>query len=70
MERIGCTTPFRLELDKICTEKNKSLEAYSLFQDVLYNRKEVKDCLYPCHFLINWISPMDSKDVSYELQHT
>ena len=47
MERIGCTTPFGVELDNICTEQNKSLEANSLFEDILNNMGEVKDCQYP-----------------------
>ena len=56
MEKIGCTTPFGLELDNICTVKKKSLEAASLFWKILGNVEEVKECQYPCHFLMNWIT--------------
>ena len=56
MERIGCTTPFGLELDNICTEKNKSLEANDFFDDILLNMEEVEECPYPCHFLMNRIN--------------
>ena len=59
MERISCTTPFGLELDNICTEQNKSLEAYEFFKDVLFNKKEVKECPYPCNFLISRITTTD-----------
>ena len=62
MERIGCTSPFGLKLDNICTEKNKSLEAYSFFNQVLYNDFEIKECPYPCHFLKNWITTTSYND--------
>ena len=62
MERIGCTTPFGLELDNICTEKNKSLEADSLLEDILSNMEEVKDCQYPCHFLMTQIKTTEYQD--------
>ena len=56
MERIGCTTPFGIELDNICTEQNKSLEAASLFWKISANVEEVKECQYPCNFLMNWVT--------------
>ena len=61
MERISCTTPFGLELGNICTEQNKSLEAFEMFLDILLNQKKTK-CPYPCNFLINWITTAKSRD--------
>ena len=55
MDRIGCATPFGIELDNICTEQNKSLEAFEMFLDILLNQKKTK-CPYPCNFLINRIT--------------
>ena len=62
MERFGCTTPFGLELDKICTGQNKSLEANGIFWEVF--DKQITQCPYPCHFLMKQITPTDydSKD--------
>ena len=65
MDKIGCTTPFGLELDNICTDQNKSLAANKLFWDILSNKEEVKECPYPCHFLMNWITTTDYK-TSYD----
>ena len=64
MERIGCTTPFGLELDNICTEQNKMLEANGLFLDVLlgWNMQAAKECPYPCQFLMNRITTTDYKE--------
>ena len=62
MERIGCTTPFGLDLDNICTEQNKSVEAVSLFWPISANGKEVDDCPYPCHFLRTWITNTEYED--------
>ena len=62
MKTIGCTTPFGLELDNICTEQNKSVEAVSLFWPISANGKEVDDCPYPCHFLRTWITNTEYED--------
>ena len=61
MDKIGCTTPFGLELDNICTEQNKSLEALEMFLDILLNQKKTK-CPYPCNFLINRITTTKYRD--------
>ena len=64
MDSIGCTTPFGLELDNICTEKNKSSEAYYLERNVLsgVDIQVAKECPYPCHFLMNRITTTDYKE--------
>ena len=64
MESIGCTTPFGLELDNICNEKNKSSEAFQLFQDVILGTdiQVAKECPYPCQFLMNRITTTDYKE--------
>ena len=61
MDKIGCTTPFGLELDNICTEQNKSLEALEMFKDMLWNQKKTR-CPYPCNFLINRITTTKYRD--------
>ena len=62
MERFGCTTPFGLKLDNICTEKNKSFDALWLFYQISANQIEViNECPYPCQFLINRIKNMRYK---------
>ena len=61
MDKIGCTTPFGLELDNICTEQNKSLEALEMFWDILWNQKKAR-CLYPCNFLKNQITTTKYRD--------
>ena len=61
MERIGCTSPFGLQLDNICTDQNKSLEANYLFRKTLSNIEEVEECPYPCQFLMNRITTTDYK---------
>ena len=61
MERFGCTTPFGLDLDNICTDQNKSLEAQFLLWEILSNIKEVEECPYPCHFLMTQITTTDYK---------
>ena len=62
MEKIGCTTPFGHELDNICTEQNKSLEAERLFKEFLSNEKEVEECQYPCHFFMTRITTTEHND--------
>ena len=62
MERIGCTTPFGLDLDNICTDQNKSLEAASLFWEFSADMNEVKECEYPCNFLMNWVTTTGYKN--------
>ena len=61
MDSIGCTTPYGLELDNICTEKNKSLEAAQLFYDVLQglDTNVAKECPYPCQILMNRVTTTD-----------
>ena len=61
MKNIGCTTPFGLELNNICTLQNKSLEAFELFTHMLVNRKKA-ECPNPCNFLINRISITSYRD--------
>ena len=61
MDKIGCTTPFGLELDNICTDQNKSLEALEIFWDCLWNQKKSR-CLYPCNFLKNKITTTKYRD--------
>ena len=61
MERIGCTSPFGLQLDNICTDQNKSLKANYFFRKTLSNIEEDEECPYPCHFLMTRITTTDYK---------
>ena len=64
MASIGCTTPFGLELDNICTEQNKMYDANLLFLGVLWGTdiQAAKECPYPCQFLMNRITTTDYKE--------
>ena len=64
MDSIGCTTPFGLELDNICSEKNKMHNAGTMFWDVMRGTdvQVAKECPYPCKFLMNRITTTDYKE--------
>mgnify|MGYP001339040483 CR=1 FL=1 len=64
MDSIGCTTPYGLELENICTEENKMVEADYLFMDVLLgiDKNVAKECPNACQFLMNRITTTDYKD--------
>ena len=47
MKTLGCTTPFGISLDNICTDKTKGDLAIELFKK-LRSQKIFEDCLYPC----------------------
>ena len=64
MDSIGCTTPFGLELDNICTKQDEMYDANDLFWDALLGMdvQVAKECPYPCQFLMNRITTTDYKD--------
>ena len=47
MKKLGCTTPFGISLDNICTDKTKGELAIELFKK-LRSQKRFEECLYPC----------------------
>ena len=47
LKTLGCTTPFGISLDNICTDKTKGELAIQLFKK-LRSQKRFEDCLYPC----------------------
>ena len=51
MIAIGCTTPFGVNIDHICTDIDKSKKAKELYDRLHYKRFQIKDCLYPCKFI-------------------
>ena len=51
MKIIGCTSPFGRNLNNICTDGNKSIEAMQLYNTLISERFSTKNCLYPCQFL-------------------
>ena len=51
MKNYGCTTPFGIRLDNICTDPNVARKALNLYNDVIMHGTPVEGCLYPCTFL-------------------
>ena len=56
MDDIGCTTPFGVNIDNICTDQNKSREALELFKSLVDRRLMISECPYPCKFIRSWIT--------------
>ena len=57
MKDIGCTTPFGLNKNHICTDTNRSKLALDLFKKMINRKTQVEECLYPCQFLRNMLMP-------------
>jgi hypothetical protein len=51
MDKIGCTTPFVVNLDHICKDLNNSKKARELYHHLHQKTHKIKDCLYPCKFI-------------------
>ena len=56
MENIGCTTPFGVNIDNICIDQNKSMQALQLFKSLVDRKVMIKECPYPCKFTRSWIT--------------
>ena len=50
MEEVGCTSPFGINIDNICTDTNKSKEAIKLYNQMIDKRQSIKKCEYPCQY--------------------
>lgn len=57
MDEIGCTTPFGVNLDHICTNINTSKKARELYDMLTQKEYQIKNCLYPCKFIKNAMMP-------------
>ena len=57
MDEIGCTTPFGVNLDHICTDLNKSKKAKALYERFHHKTHQIKNCLYPCKFIKTGVRP-------------
>ena len=58
MKNIGCTTPFGLNLDNICTDQNLGKQAYKLYEEYIRHQNyQLKECLYQCNFLNIVLTP-------------
>ena len=55
MDRFGCTTPFDSNKENICTEKEKSIEAWKFYKKMTVS--PIKNCSYPCKFLRVLVTP-------------
>ena len=51
MDKIGCTTPFVVNLDHICKDLSKSKKARELYHRLHQKTHKIRDCLYPCKFI-------------------
>ena len=48
MEQFGCTTPFGLNLNNICTDNATGKKALELFWKLSDKRYFIEECRYPC----------------------
>ena len=46
MENVGCTTPFGVNIDNICIDQNKSMQALQLFKRLVDRKVMIKECPY------------------------
>ena len=60
MDQFGCTIPFVSNTEKICSEKEKSIQALKLFKNMKDSMFE--SCPYPCEFLRITASPNKIRD--------
>lgn len=49
--KFGCTSPFGINIDQICTDRNQSQEAMKLYQNLIDKRFTIKECPFPCTFM-------------------
>ena len=59
MEKVGCTSPFGFNLNKICTDQILGKEATKMYEDFFRQNKNTKECLYPCSFLNIILTPQE-----------
>ena len=57
MDKIGCTTPFVVNLDHICKDLNNSKKARELYHRLHQKTHKIRDCLYPCKFIKIAVTP-------------
>ena len=57
MESIGCTTPFGVNINNICSEQTKSKQALDLFIKLVDKKFRIKECPYPCTIVRSLIKP-------------
>ena len=61
MDKIGCTTPFVVNLDHICKDLNNSKKARELYHRLHQKTHKIKDCLYPCKFIKIAVTPYKTR---------
>jgi hypothetical protein len=61
MDKIGCTTPFVVNLDHICKDLNNSKKARELYHRLHQKTNKIKDCLYPCKFIKIAVTPYKTR---------
>ena len=62
MDKVGCTTPFGVNLDHICTDLNTSKKAKVIYEFLYQRTRQIKDCLYPCTFIKSSVSPYKGRN--------
>ena len=53
MKQIGCTSPFSLHLDDICTNQEKGFKALELSRNISKSWSSIKKCSYSCTYMKN-----------------
>ena len=56
MKKVGCTTPFGISLDKVCTDGVKAKMASDMYRHGVWNTS----CLLPCKHLANFVLTSDT----------
>ena len=64
MKQIGCTSPYSLYLDDICTKRLNGLKALILSRNISNRWSTIKECLYPCTYMKTRIVYKDNLNTS------
>ena len=62
MDKVGCTTPFGVNLNHICTDLNTSKKAKVIYEFLNQRTRQIKDCHYPCKFIKSSIVPYKGRN--------
>ena len=68
MNKVGCTTPFGINLDHICTDLETSRKAKEIYDKRHHKTYQFKNCPYPCKFIKSMVSPFKKRNGSSESQ--
>ena len=63
MEKFGCTTPFGLNLNNICTNNVTGKQALKLFETLSEKRHFITECPYPCNFVKLFVISLKGREL-------